>query len=67
MFGIFSRNCRRRSQGSSLRKRMAVSKVAPPHISKENRPLLASPILRAKASEQASMSKLRTRVAMSDW
>ena len=46
---------------------MAVSKVAPPHISSENKPVLASPTLRASASEQASMSKLRTRVAMSDW
>ena len=34
MFGTFSRSRRRRCHGSSLRKRMAVSKVAPPHISR---------------------------------
>ena len=38
MLGIFSRSWASRSHGSSLRNRMAVSKVAPPHISIENMP-----------------------------
>ena len=36
MLGIFSRSSASRSQGDSLRNRMAVSNVAPPHISMEN-------------------------------
>ena len=36
MLGIRSRSWASRSQGSSLRNRIAVSNVAPPHISSEN-------------------------------
>ena len=53
---IRARNCRNRSHGSSLRKRIAVSNVAPPHISNENRPLVRSPRRWATDSAQASMS-----------
>jgi hypothetical protein len=63
MLGIFSRSSRRRCHGSSLRKRIAVSKVAPPHISREK----SSGVRRATAGAIAAMSYVRTRVAMSDW
>ena len=38
MLGTFSRSWASRSQGSSLRNRIDVSNVAPPHISIENIP-----------------------------
>ena len=63
MLGTFSRKRRRRSHGHSLRKRIAVSKVAPPHISSENNWGTRCETV----SATRIMSKLRMRVAMSDW
>ena len=53
----------RRSHGSSCRKRIEVSNVAPPHISR----LKSCGIRCATASAICSMSYVRTRVASSDW
>src|SRR5271157_3203801 len=54
-------SARSRSQGSSLRNRMQVSNVAPPHASAEKKPHAS--ISRASGI----MSSVRSRVAMSDW
>ena len=62
MFGISPRKVSSLSHGDSLRNLYAVSKVAPPHISMENRSL---PYL-ATAGAILSMSTVRTRVAISD-
>ena len=61
MFGICSRSWRRRSHGSSCRKRIAVSNVAPPHISRLKR------VRRARAPRRRrppACRSVRTRVAM---
>ena len=50
-------------RGPRCRKRMATSKVAPPHISREKRP----PPRWLVASAMRSRSKVRKRVAISDW
>ncbi len=54
---------RRRCHGSSCRKRYATSNVAPPHISCEKKPAARC----AVACATRSMSRVRTRVASSDW
>ena len=63
MFGIASASAPSRSHGSSLRKRSATSYVAPPHASLESRP----GSIRARNGATCSMSRVRTRVANSDW
>ena len=50
-------NVRRRSHGSSCRNRVAASKVAPPHTSKEWKPIASM------ADATGSMSAISSRVA----
>ena len=52
-----------RSHGSSDRKRSATSYVAPPHASSDH----SSGVVRATWPATASRSRVRTRVASSDW
>src|SRR5699024_5010865 len=63
VFGIASRNCSRRLQGFSVKKRKAASNVAPPQTSIENRFGKASSITLAGFT----MSRVRIRVAINDW
>lgn len=51
----------RRSHGSSAKKRMQTSNVAPPHVSSDQNPTLSI------FSAMPSMVSVRMRVAMSDW
>src|SRR5699024_11698191 len=62
-FGIFSRSVSKRCHGSSLKNLYDTSKVAPPHISTENKFGKS----RAVGSAICSKSLLRTLVAKSDW
>ena len=63
MFGTASRICARRSHGHSWRKRMETSKVAPPQFSSD----ISGAIVCAVAGAASSSSRVRMRVASSDW
>ncbi len=63
MLGTAWRSRASRSQGSSLRKRSATSYVAPPQASR----LSSSGVIRETWPDTASRSRVRTRVASSDW
>ena len=61
--GIASRSAASRSHGSSPRKRRATSYVAPPQHST----LSSCGVVRATCGATATRSRVRTRVASSDW
>src|SRR3569832_1361527 len=61
VFGSAFLSLRRRSHGSSRRKRTQASKVAPPQASSNQKPTESS------LAQIGSMSSVRMRVAMSDW
>ncbi len=63
MFGTAWRRDANRSHGSSDRNRSATSYVAPPHASSDH----SSGVVRATCGATASRSRVRTRVASSDW
>ena len=63
MFGTDWRSTASRSHGSSDRKRSATSYVAPPHASR----LHSCGVIRATCPATAVRSRVRTRVASSDW
>ena len=63
MFGTAWRSLASRSQGSSERKRRDTSYVAPPHASRLHR----FGVVRATCPATESRSRVRTRVASSDW
>ena len=63
MFGISSCSSASRVHGSSLRKRSATSYVAPPHASADHSP----GSIRAMWGATLMRSRVRTRVASSDW
>ena len=63
MLGTASRICARRSHGHSCKKRIATSKVAPPQFSSES----SGAIVCAVAGAASSSSRVRMRVASSDW
>ena len=63
MFGTAWRSASSRSHGSSDRKRSATSYVAPPHASTDH----SSGVVRATCPATAIRSRVRTRVASSDW
>ena len=61
MLGIAFLKARILSHGSSPRKRIHVSKVAPPHDSSDQKPTWSN------FSAMGSISSMRMRVAKSDW
>ena len=61
VLGMRRRKVRRRSQGSSLRKRMQESKVAPPQHSTDQKPALS------RSSQAGTMSSSAMRVAIRLW
>ena len=63
MFGTACRSFASRSHGSSDRNRSATSYVAPPHASR----LHSCGVVRATCPATAVRSRVRTRVASSDW